>query len=450
MVAVSLRTVPRYDPGRTSRWGAHAVVVGAGVAGLLAARVLSDGFDAVTVVDRDDFPEDPVARRGVPQSAHIHILMVAGQHTIEDLCPGFGADLLAAGGLVVDGTRDVHFFIEGGYLADGPRRVPLYCATRPLYERTLRRHVADAGVHLRPNCGVVDYLADEVARDVEGVVVRTDSGTEELPADLVVDATGRTSRTPAWLERRGYAPPTVDEVTIELAYSTTFVRRPADDRRAFVVTPSPPDTRGAGVVPVEGNRWLMTLFGVHGDAPPDDEAGLRDFAAGLAAPDAKRLLDAHPQVADEIASYRFPANRRHYYEELDRFPEGLVVVGDAVASFNPIYAQGMSVAALESLVLHRALSTGGTDGLAHRFFEGVRPTVDLAWNMAVGADHQFPRTEGPKPRGTDVLNRYLARLLRKAHTDGVLSGAFFSVQMMERPPASLFRPGVLWRVLRPS
>lgn len=420
------------------------------MAGLMAARVLADGFDAVTVLDRDALPDDSVARRGVPQSSHIHVLMVAGADTLEDLCPGYGADLLSAGGLVVDAARDARFYAEDGYLAPGPRRIPIYCATRPVYERTLRRRVAALdGVLVRPECRLVEYLADEAGASVEGVRVADGGETTDLAADLVVDATGRTSRTPTWLRRHGYPSPTADEVRIDLAYSTLLLARPAEDRRAFVVTPSPPDHRGGAVLPVEGDRWLMTLFGVHGDDPPDDAAGLRAFAAGLPAPDPKRLLDDHPAVS-EVTRYRFPANRRYRYERLDRFPEGLVVLGDAVASFNPVYAQGMSVAALESLVLHHALSDGGVAGLAPRFFERASPTIDLAWNMAVGSDHRFPQTEGPKPRGTDLSNRYLARLLRHAHADGALSDAFFRVQTMERRPVSLFRPAVLRRVLVPA
>lgn len=449
---MTLATVPRYDSDRISEPGGHAVVVGAGMAGLLSARTLADGFDEVTVVDCDPLPDEPVSRRGVPQSHHLHVLLEAGHATLEDLFPGYGEDLLADGGLVIDGARDVNFYDGGGFLADGPRRIPLYCATRPLYEQLVRHRVAGHdGVHLRPSCRTIDYLTDDAATTVEGVVVEREGSTpEELVADLVVDATGRTSRTPVWLDAHGYASPPVDEVRIDLAYSTAFFRRPADDRRAFVVQPSPPHTRGGAILPVEGGRWLVTMFGFHGDHPPADAEGFAEFAASLPVPHPKRLLDEHSRTSEDIVHYPFPSNVRHRYEDLERFPDGLVVVGDAVASFNPIYAQGMSVAALEALILHSVLATDGRDDLAVRFFERAAETVDVAWNMAVGADFQFRRTDGPKPRGTEVSSRYLSRLVRRAHTDGVLSDAFFRVMMMERPPSSLLRPGVAWRVLRPA
>ncbi|WP_254767423.1 FAD-dependent oxidoreductase [Salinilacihabitans rarus] len=449
---MTLATVPRYDGDREVEGGERAVVIGASMAGLLAARVLADAFDEVTVVDRDPLPDEPIARRGVPQAEHIHVLLEGGRATLEDLFPGYGEELLAAGGLVIDNARDVGFYSEGDFLAEGPRRIPLYCATRPLYERLVRRRVAALdGVHLRQGCRFRTYRVDDAGTTVEGAAVTDEEGgTEDLAADLVVDATGRASRTPARLEKRGYPSPAVDEVSIDLAYGTTLVERPADDRRAFLVTAFPPHTRGGAALPVEGDRWMVTLFGLHGDHPPRDPAGFREFAAGLPTPELSHLLDEQPRATEEITGYRFPASRRYRYEDLERFPEGLVVVGDAIASFNPIYGQGMSVAAFEALELHHALAAGGRDALARRFFERAAETVDAAWNMAVGGDHRFPRTVGPKPRGTDLANRYFSRLLRTAHADGVLADAFFRVLLMERPASSLLRPRIAWRVFAPA
>jgi hypothetical protein len=204
------------------------------------------------------------------------------------------------------------------------------------------------------------------------------------------------------------------------------------------------------VFPAENERWLVTLFGMHGDHPPTEPDELRAFAASLPGPDLERLLDTQSRVSDEIAHYPFPSTRRHRYEGLDRFPDGLVVVGDAIASFNPIYGQGMSVAALEALALHHTLATGGRADLGRRFFDRTEEILDVPWSIAVGGDFEFPQTEGPKPRGTDFFNWYLARLMRKAHTNGKLSEALVRVIMMEKPPTSLFRPGIVWQVLKPT
>lgn len=447
---MTLATVPRYDRTRVPARGGRAVVLGAGIAGLLAARVLADEFEEVTIVERDPLPDEPVARRGVPQARHVHVMLEAGRATLEDLFPGYRADFRSAGGLELDGARDVDFYAEGDFLAPGPTPMPHYAATRPLYEQVVRRRVAGLdAVDLRPECQFFDYLVDGTA--VAGVAFTNEAGaTETLDATLVVDATGRTSRTPAWLERHGYAAPSADEVRIDLAYSTVLLRRPPDDRRALVMTPAPAHPRAAGVLPVEGDRWIVTVAGVHGDHPPTDPDGVVDFAASLPIPDVRRLLDDHEWASDDVAHYPFPSNLRSRYEDLDRFPEGLVVVGDGIASFNPLYGQGMSVAALEALLLHRALATDGLADLAARFFERSKAVVDAAWTMAVGADFRFPRTTGPKPLGTDLVNRYVSRLNRKAHADGTLRDAFMRVMMLEQPPTSLFRPGIAWRVLKPA
>lgn len=446
---MTLATVPRYNGHALSDCSGDAVVIGASVAGLLAARVLADGFTEVTLIERDRLPDEPVARRGVPQGRHPHALLEAGRATLEDLFPGYGEDLIAAGGVIVDFASDVNFYTEGGFLARGPTRMETYSASRPLFEQIIRQHVSEIdGVHIRSGSQVVDYSLDDTATTVEGVVIRDDDAIEELTADLVVDATGRTSRTPSWLAEHGYTPPELDEVHIGLAYSTMLVERPADDRRTFVVPPCQPRTRGGMVAPIEGDRWAVNMQGVHGDEPPTDPAAFSAFAASLPTPELKRLLDDHRHISGDIEYYPFPSNRRYRYEDLDRFPDGLIVIGDAIASFNPIYGQGISVAALEALLLHQTLAQGGRENLAVRYFDRAEEVIDIAWLLATGNDFGFPQTTGLKPRGTGLINWHLSRLTRKAHTDGTLSSEFIRVLTMEQPPTTLLRPSVLWRVLR--
>lgn len=449
---MTLATVPRYDGDRTVRVGDHAVVVGGSMAGLLAARVLADAFESVTIVERDRLPDRPTARDGVPQGRQPHVLLEAGRATLEDLFPGYSEALLTAGGVLVDGASDFRYYDEGDFVADGPTRQPMFFASRPLVEHLVRQRVtALDDVRLRSGCQFVDYLVDETVTAVEGVTVRgDDTDNEVLRADLVVDATGRTSRTPRWLDAHGYSPPPLDEMHIDLAYSSTLVERPSDDRRTVYVPLSPPRTRGGAAFPVEDDRWLVNVHGVHGDHPPTDSEGFDAFAASLPPPELARLLDEHPRATDDIVHYPIPSNRRYRYESLDRFLDGMVVVGDAIASFNPVYAQGMSVAALEAVELHHSLVAGGREAVSTRFFDRASRVVDVAWRMAVGADFGFERTTGPKPRGTDLTNRYVARLMRRAHTDGELRHAFYRTIAMERPPRSLLRPGVVWRVFGPS
>ena len=440
-------TVRRGDGDRSGR----AIVVGAGVAGLTAARVLADSFDSVTVIDRDRLPDEPVARSGVPQAHQIHILWEAGRSALEELFPGYTEELCAAGGVPIDGQRDLHLYSQGEFLASGSSPFPLYAASRPLYEQLLRRRVGELeGVRLRPQCRFVAYETDERGTSVTGVSVRPRGAHRtELPAELVVDATGRTSRTPAWLARNGYGPPPTEEVTIGLAYTTIALERPPDDRRMIGMLAEPPRTRGGAVLPVEGDRWLVNVHGVHGDHPPAAADEIGEFVTPLPTPVFDRLLEECPPLAETGHHYPFPSNRRYRYEDLERFPDGLIVVGDALASFNPIYGQGMSVAALEALTLGRTLRDGRS-GIPTRFFDRAAAIVDPAWMLAVGADSAFSETRGDVPRGTSIFDWYLSRLFRKAHADGTLTDAFLEVLSMQQPPSSLLRPSVAWRVLGPG
>lgn len=448
---MTLETVPEYDSERISRVGEHAVVVGASIAGLLTARVLADGFDQVTVVERDELPDESRKRDGAPQARQPHVLNEAGRAIIEALFPGYGDDLVSEGGLILDMASDFNFYDEDGYVAHPSTRMPGYAGSRPLIEYVIRKRVSNVdGIQLRDGCHVGDYRVDDTGETVTGVELRGNGSGESLSADLTVDATGRTSRTPAWLEKQGYSPPDVAEVTVDLAYSTTTVERDSGDTRAFWAPASPPHTRGGGALPIEGDRRQVQVHGVHGDEPPRDAAEFREFASTLQITEVAELLDTHEVRSEDIDYYPFPSNRRRYYETLDRFPDGLLVVGDAIASYNPIYGQGMSVAALHALVLHHTLADDGLGTLALQFFDEAEPIIDTAWLMAVGADFQFSQTTGPKPRGTDLMGWYLSRLTRKAHDDEELSERFLRVIMMEKPPTTLFRPGVLWRVLKPA
>ncbi len=448
---MTLANVTRYDRGRLDRVGDHAVVVGGSMAGLCAARVLADGFERVTVLDRDPFPDEPTVRDGAPQTGHPHVMLEAGRLTLTDFFPGFEDDLFEAGGLCVDAGTELQFYDRGGFLAEPPDEMPMYCATRPLFEHVVREQVrALDGVDLQGGTQVTGYRFDDAGESVTGVRVRAGGDERTLAADLVVDATGRTSRTPRWLADHGFPTPDVEEVHVDVTYSTIRVERPPDDRRVFFAPPDAPRTRGGGAIPVEGDRWEVAVQGVHGDDAPADREGFVAFAESLPVPEVGRLARERPWTSDGVHHYPFPCSRRRRYEHLDRFPEGLVVTGDAVASFNPIYGQGMSVAALDALALHHALAEGGLDGIAPRFFDRVGETVDIVWKLAVGRDFEFRETEGPKPFGTDLFNRYVARLSRKAHSDGVLTDAFARVFRLERPPTALLRPAVALRVLAPE
>jgi 2-polyprenyl-6-methoxyphenol hydroxylase-like FAD-dependent oxidoreductase len=449
---MTLETTPEYNEGRISERDDHAIVVGGSMAGLLAARVLIDAFEKVTLIERDPLPDEAGVRRGVPQARHVHALHEGGRATLDDLFPGYSNELTESGAVKLDMASDLNFYDQGDFAADGPNRIPWYCASRPLIEQITRHRVTHLdGVVVRDECQTTQYLLDDTGSTVEGVIIRNANGDEkELGAKLVVTATGRTSRIPTWLEEHGYMSPPTDEVTIDLAYSSIQLDRSPDQQQAYIVMQTPPRTRGGALFPIEDGRWLMTLAGVHGDHPPTDRDGLAEFAGDLPVSEFEQLIDKRELVSGEIAHYPFPSNRRCRYWDLDRFPDGLVVIGDAIASYNPIYGQGMSVAALEAIHLHHTLAEDQDTGRALRFFDRIKPVVNDAWKVAVGADFRFSETTGPKPPGTDLLNRYLVRYTRKAHSNGSLTDAFIRVMIMERRPTSLLHPRLMLRVLKPT
>jgi 2-polyprenyl-6-methoxyphenol hydroxylase-like FAD-dependent oxidoreductase len=428
----------------------QAVVVGASVAGLLAGRVLSDGFADVTIIDKDPLPDEPVPRTGVPQADHAHLMLEAGRATIEDLFPGYSEGILESGALLLDGGSDFKHFLSGDFMADADERLPMYTASRPLFEHQIRTRLADVrAVDLREECAFVGYLSED-GRRIDGIRVRENGTERDIPADLVVDATGRTSRTPDWLEANGFDSPAVEEVKINMAYSTTRFERPEDARWSMAMLPDAPRKRGWAVLPIENEEWIVGLSEIHGEQPPTTPEEFTQYIADLPTDVGQRFVENYDFSTSEIEGYPFPSNIRRRYEDLSSFPEGLVVLGDAITSFNPIYGQGMSVAALESVALHDCLADGYRTDVATEFFTRAEPVINIAWQMATGADFEFDETIGKKPTGVSFFNWYTSRLTRKAHTDSVLRTAFAKVMMMENPPTSLFTPGIFRRVMSPK
>ena len=284
---------------------------------------------------------------------------------------------------------------------------------------------------------------------------RSGGSAEALQADLTLDASGRGSRTPVWLDALGYSRPAEDEIRIGVGYTSRCYRRePSDLGGDFgaIITGTPPHERRMGtVLRIDGDRWHVTLSGFLGDHAPADEAGFLAFARSLPAPDVYGFLKGADPVS-EFATYRFPSSLRRRYERLARFPEGVLVTGDALCSFNPIYGQGMSVAALEALALRDSLAEQreSLDGLRRRFFHRAAKVVDTPWGLAAGADFAYPEVEGKRPFGTVLTTRYVARLHAVAAHDEVVCRAFFEVINLLAPPASLFRPRIAFRVLRGS
>ena len=424
----------------------HAIVMGASLAGLLAARVLSDHFKRVTLIERDELPSGPTPRRGVPQGVHCHGLLASGRRILDDLFPGFTAEAIAQGAIPGDPVRDCRWFLSGACLARPASKLNALLASRPLLEDLVRQRVlALANVTLQQNSQVERLTATPDRRRITGVVC----AGAPLASDLVIDATGRGSRTPLWLTGLGYDAPAEETMDVGLRYTTrSFRRHPADLNGdiATVIPPTPAGKRGGVMLAQEGDRWTVTLMGHFEQHAPEDLPGFLGYARSLPAPFIfDTIRDAEP--LGEAHSTRFPSSRRRHYERLESFPEGILVMGDAVCSFNPVYGQGMSVAALAAETLDSALWIRAPH-LARRFFERLARIVDTPWSIAAGNDLRIPDVNGPRNPFTHAINWYMERLHRAAHHDEQLALAFHQVGNLVAPPAGLLHPRQAFRVLR--
>lgn len=429
----------------------RAVVLGAGIAGLLAARAVAETHGEVVVVDRDPLEPGPSPRRGVPQGRHLHGLLARGHDELEATFPGLVAELVRAGAPQGDMLANSRLCLGGHRFRQGLSGLAALCVSRPALEAAIRRRVAALpNVTVLPRHDVVG-LVGTVER-VTGVrlIARADgSPAVETPADLVVDACGRGSRMPTWLELLGLPRPAHEEVRIGVAYATRTYRLPPGTLGHDLVAlcgPTPARPRGGALSLLEGGRCIVTLMGVLGDVPPTDPDAFLGFARDLALPDVYEAI-AEAEPLDEPVTHRHPTSVWNRYDRMRTFPQGLAVVGDAVCALNPIYGQGMTVAALEAGALRRSLARGaGLDSAA--FQRDVGRIAGGAWALATGADLTFPEVEGKRTPLTRVLGGYVSRLQSGASRDPRLGAAFLRVSSLIDPPSALFRPTTVLGAMR--
>ena len=430
----------------------RAVVLGGSIAGLLAARVLAETHTEVIVVDRDLLGPAAGARRGTPQARHLHGLLARGHDVLEDLFPGLTAELVEAGAPVGDMLASSRICLGGFRFRQGRSGLTAVCVSRAVLEAAVRRRVlALSGISLLGGRDVVGLATTADGRRVVGanVIGRVDGSAEErVYADLVVDATGRGSRLPVWLEAAGYRPPARERLEVRVGYSSRRYRLDPGalgDDLVLLSAPTPDSPRGGALSLVEGGSCLVTLMGVLGDHPPTDPLGFERFSADLALSDVSEVLRGGRPLDDPVG-YRYPTSVRTRYDRLVRFPESLVVLGDAACTLNPIYGQGMTVAALEAVALRRHLSDGGPQW-ARRYRHEVGRISGRAWAMAKNADLAFPGVPGRRTATSRALGRYVARVQAGAVRDADLGAAFLRVTSMVDPPEALFRPATVARTM---
>lgn len=426
-------------------------MIGASVAGLLAAAALSGACPRVTVYERDTLPAEPAPRRGVPQGRQLHALHARGVAAIGELLPGLRDDLIAAGGVAADIQDDVHWYLDDYLLKPAPSGLEGIGITRPVLEGLIRKRVAALpGVTIT---GATDVVGLATAGDqVRGVRVRAartlEAAEETVAADLVIDAAGRGSRTPVWLRELGREAPEVSRVRTGVTYVSRYYRRDPGQlggRLGSLATAYPGRPFGGVVLAQEGMRWLVLLSGIAGIELPSDEAGMIALADRLASPDLAAVMRASEPLSEPL-KYTFPESTRYHYESLRDRVGGLLVVGDAFCCFNPVYAQGLTVAALQALILRDLVNDA--PGLERRYFRAAGKLVAQAWQTSVINDLRFPEVEGARRPGTALANAYVAKVRAAASVDPVVGTAIVRVANMTEKPTTLFSPALMLRVLR--
>lgn len=401
----------------------HSVVIGASLGGSCAARVLSDVADRVTVLERDPLPEHPAQRPAVPQGRHVHLLMARGAQEFEALFPGLLDDMVAAGVPILENRPDcIHFGAAGHVLGTQHRlqdEFTAYVPSRPHLEWQIRRRVMKL-----PNVTVIQRGVDEPVFDGRRVVgVRTDDGAV-VDADLVIDATGRGTRLPVWLQQWGFGRPQEDTVHVGIGYSSVVLRIPDGSiaEKVVVAGASRQQPLGLGMLCYEDGTWVLTTFGVAKVAPPTDIDGMLALA--------REVLPAH--IADavgqaeplsDVALHKYPTSRWRRYDKMDRFPAGILPFGDAVVSFNPTFGQGMTMTSLQAGHLRRALDGPG-DEMAPTFTKATAKTTYPVWMMNAIGDLVLHGAEGTAPWWYRPVGSLFDQFLGAAETDPVLAEWF--------------------------
>jgi 2-polyprenyl-6-methoxyphenol hydroxylase-like FAD-dependent oxidoreductase len=430
----------------------RAVVLGASLAGLLAARVLHEHFDEVLLLERHPLPMDLGARETMPHTHHTHALLARGRQVIEQLFPGIDEEWIAAGGRLGDVGSDALFHAGRRRFAQAHADAQAICLGRAAIEGVLRWRVrALPRITLVTGVEASGLLGAPGGAAVSGLRWRLrDEPTNDrraLRAELVVDATGRGSKLPKWLVELGHDAPREEQVHCQIRYATAYLKREpqhAPGLEAVICAATPDHPRPSVLLSQEGGRWVVTLGGYGDDAPPLDREGFIRRAQQSAPPELAAVVrDA--QFLCEPFGYRFPHSQRRRYEALRRLPDGVLAIGDSICSFNPVFGQGMSVAACEALALQQALRAGGA-GLARRYFRAAAKSIDIAWQTAVGADLAIPSVHGERPWPVRLVNAYVAKVFDAAQHDAAVAVAFQRVSHLLDAPPSLMRPAMMARV----
>lgn len=437
----------------------HALVIGAGMSGLLAARVLADHFGRVTVLDRDRLTDGPEPRKGVPQGRHLHSLAVRGSELLEGFFPGLDRELSEAGCPAVDQAGDTVTDVPSGRLPRFTSGIVMRAVSRDLLEWRIRKRLLEnSRIQFEANREVTGLLLDKSANQVTGLSTRGrgGGGTEEFVADLILDASGQSSRMPRWLTELGLETPEETIVDAGLGYATRWYRIPEDfvgDWKSLAVLPEwPEEPRGGSLRRVEGDRWTAVMIGIgEKNQPPNDPEAFQVFARSLPSPIIADALENAEPISPAYG-YRRTANRRRHYEKLDTMPENLLVIGDAACVMNPSYGQGMTLAALSAQALEKSFRRNrGRIGPSRDFHRRQTKALAPSWTTSASSDAQWSAGDlGNLGFFGRRLHGISGEVLRLATRRASVTRALLEIKNLLKPPRTLLRPDILIPALRQS
>ncbi|MEU5667889.1 pyridine nucleotide-disulfide oxidoreductase [Streptomyces longwoodensis] len=438
----------------------HAVVIGSSLAGLAAARALAGFMDRVTVIERDWLPRGPGRRRGVPQARHTHALPTAAHQGLEQLFPGIGEDLVRAGAVHLRVPEDLLLLGPAGWLPRFDAGLSVLSAGRDLLDAVVRDrlradprvrflHDHDA-VGLRP--GPQDTVTGVYARGRDRRSPGGWSPARLIPADFVVDASGRGSRAPQWLAELGYEPPAETVVPTGTTRATSLYAPPVGhvaDWQGIWLMAAGDDLRQGLLHPVEGGRWSVSLTTPDTTPAPADHEQMLHAAAALRDPLLRDLLATATPLGPVYRCAGTDSRWRHY-ERLRRWPDQFLVVGDAFAALDPAHGDGMTLAVQGALLLQRMLTTHGTAvGVTYRLRRALAHQLDPLWRSGTRLRTPAgPASEDRRPLRERLHARRLSRLAAAATADPDAAALLLRLHHGLLPPGALLGPRALRAALR--
>ncbi|MEH7745986.1 FAD-dependent oxidoreductase [Neobacillus drentensis] len=436
----------------------RAIIIGGGISGKLAARVVSDFFKEVMIIERDYEPQGPIPRKGAPQGEHLHALLQAGEHGLEALFPGITKKFHSSGAVKINSTQDLAWFHHGVWKLRFNGGSTTTLQTRPHLEWHIDQYIkAIPNVTFLYNHTVQNYVYNEVKNQITGVdVIDSSGGEKNLTANLVIDASGVNSLSSSWLNKRGVSIPE-QKVKIGLSYISKSFYLPENDERDWkikIVYPNPPHEKIGGTISkVEGNRYIVTLNGYHNEVNEKDVVKNNNDFMELT----KKLpkLDIYRELKDAVplsstSIYRVPHIVWRRFDKVKSLPDGLLLIGDTVCRIDPVFGQGMSIAVLEALKLKELLQNESHElqKVTTHFHKQEAKIIAPIWNMVITEDFRYPETIGKKPAGLSIQQWYAKKIFLLSSENQEIYNSFIKVMNLVRPMTILMSPRIIKQVLK--